>query len=807
MSDLSFNTVTDDAGKVRFSGIGSGIDYNALVEATISAKRIPIDSIEAKIETNQARIDALDELTTLTAALQGSLRDLYGNVTFGNSGDIFEAKSGYASASRTDTLAASDPASIVGFTVSNAALVGSHEMEVLQIAKANRFATANATTLTDDLGLAFGGVSGSISGSFDINGTTITVGAADTLKDLRDRINNANTGINATGVSSSIVTIGTSKNILVVTSDKTGVDIAVTNEIGGVLADLGISIDAGVTFANELQAAQKAQLRVDGLLDANIWQSAPIVSGSDLLSSYGVTAGTYAFDIRDSAGALLGTVSYSDTDSVTTLASSISAIAGVTASVVLDGGVQKLQIVGDAGVELNLLNDTDTVLTGLSIAKTDLIVERAENTIDDLYEGITLSLFQAEVGTTIKFDVEQDLNGVKTAITDFVEAYNAVKVFANSQTLVDEKTGEKINDAGALFSSRALADVESQLSSLLGAGADGTSTAFSVLNQIGISFVTDSGLSDPSLLYTLKINDQELNDALLNNPVDVKRLFALDFSSSDPRVSLLAFDSSTAYSATGYTLNIGQIGAGQYDAVEIADSTAKLNDAVNSFGATTTGSFTINGTAIAYDVTTDSLDSLITAINTAFPTGDVQARAVEDSTTLRDTLQILGTSTNLVVGGDTGDLLTSLGLTQTEDFIISANINGLADGSDDGSVITDGRLLTATSLTNASGLSLLYDGTTSLSGVQLDYSVGFGTKMYFALERTLAGGTGAIDAERNALEASNITGQERVDFMNDRLEYERDRLIERYVSMERALASMNTQKNYLTQITDAMFAS
>ena len=409
MSDLSFNTVTDDAGKVRFSGIGSGIDYNALVEATISAKRIPIDSIEAKIETNQARIDALDELTTLTAALQGSLRDLYGNVTFGNSGDIFEAKSGYASASRTDTLAASDPASIVGFTVSNAALVGSHEMEVLQIAKANRFATANATTLTDDLGLAFGGVSGSISGSFDINGTTITVGAADTLKDLRDRINNANTGINATGVSSSIVTIGTSKNILVVTSDKTGVDIAVTNEIGGVLADLGISIDAGVTFANELQAAQKAQLRVDGLLDANIWQSAPIVSGSDLLSSYGVTAGTYAFDIRDSAGALLGTVSYSDTDSV----------------------------------ELNLLNDTDTVLTGLSIAKTDLIVERAENTIDDLYEGITLSLFQAEVGTTIKFDVEQDLNGVKTAITDFVEAYNAVKVFANSQTLVDEKTAAR----------------------------------------------------------------------------------------------------------------------------------------------------------------------------------------------------------------------------------------------------------------------------------------------------------------------------------------------------------------------------
>ncbi|MGO1117868.1 flagellar filament capping protein FliD [Rhodovibrionaceae bacterium A322] len=807
MSDLNFNTVTGDDGSIRFSGIGSGIDYNALVEATMLAKRIPVDSIQADIDENQAQIDALDELSTLMAALQESLRDLYGNITFGNNSDIFEAKSGFATASRTDSQAASDPAAIMGFTISNAAQVGSHDVEVLQIAKAHRISTSNATSLTDDLGLAFGGASGSISGSFDINGTTINVGAADSIQDLRDRINNANTGANATGVSASVVTVGTGKNILVLTNDNTGEDIVIDNEVGSVLSDLGISADGGTTFTNELQAAQKAQLHVDGLLDSSVWESAAVTSGADLLSSYGVSAGAHSFEVRDTSGILLGTVNYNDTDSITTLASSIDAIAGVSASVINDNGVQRLQISGDGGTELNLTNDTDSVLSSLSVAKTDLVVERSENTVDDLFEGITLSLFQAEPGTTIKLDVEQDLNGVKSAITNFVDAYNAVKVFANSQTAIDEDTGEASSDAGALFSSRALADVESQLSSLLGAGAEGASPEFTVLKQIGLDFVTDTALSDPTQLYTLSIDDQKLNDALLNNPDDVKRLFAMDFSSSDPRISLLSFSGDTSYSETGYTLNIGQIGAGQLDASEVLDSSTLLNDAANSFGATTSGSFDINGTSISYDVTTDSLDSLVDAINAAFPLGDVQARIVEDSDTSNDTLQIYGSSTHVVVDNDTGDLLASLGLTQTEDFIISANINGSPDGSDDGSVITDGRLLTATDQSGANGLQLLYDGTTTVSGVQLDYSIGFGTNMFFALDKMLAGGVGAVDAERNALEAKNITATDRMEFLNDRLDYQREILIERYVNMESTLATLNTTKDYITQITDAMFNS
>src|SRR3546814_6183550 len=121
---------------------------------------------------------------------------------------------------------------------------------------------------------------GTVAGSFDCNGVTIDVLSSDTLQDLRDRINAANTGTTATGVSASIVSAGTNQNDIVLTADDTGEAITLDNDVGGVLGQLGISSDGGATLLNELQAPRTAKLYADGLLDSSKWQSATAASAS-----------------------------------------------------------------------------------------------------------------------------------------------------------------------------------------------------------------------------------------------------------------------------------------------------------------------------------------------------------------------------------------------------------------------------------------------------------------------------------------------------------------------------------------------
>jgi flagellar hook-associated protein 2 len=592
--NLNNLSVDSTSGRVSFSGLGSGIDYKAAVEGIMKARRIPVDRLEARVTENTEKITAYKDLKSLLSTLKDAMNKLRGAVTFGGAGDVFQAKSTFASTSRADGNTPSAAANLLGVTVTNAASLGSHTIEVTRIATAQKLGSRTFSSATTDLGTASGGAAGSISGSFSVNGTTITVGANDTLQDVRDRINNANTGATGTGVSASIVSVGTNQQVLVLTADKTGTPIALANDTNGVLNSLGISADGGTTYLNQLQAPQTAQFYADGLLDNSKWQSAAVASRSADVSTYaGVAAGTHSFEIRDGNGALLKTVSYSDTDDLDSLAAAITdAGAGITASVVADGSGFRLKVAKDDGSAITLTNDSNNLLSGLGMGKERLLIERPSNTVSDLFTGVTLSLYGAEAGTTVKLDVDRNLNGVKTAVTEFVDSFNAVRAFINLQNKLDDSTGEKADDAGPLFGARTLSDIESALSRIIGSGTRGVTKEYSALAQIGITFVDNNNLDDPLEADTLTINETKLDAILLSNPEDVRRLFAFDFSSSDPRVSLLSFTGSTTYKAGGYTLNLTHDGTnltgadinGEASSATVDGKTIAVTDATGAEG-------------------------------------------------------------------------------------------------------------------------------------------------------------------------------------------------------------------------------
>lgn len=695
VESLNLNNLTvDTSGKVSFSGLGSGIDYKAAIDGIIQARRIPVDRLETRITENTEKITAYKDLKALLSSLKDAMNSLRGAITLAGAGDVFQAKSTFASTSRADGNTPSAAGNLLGVTVTNAASLGSHTIEVTRIATAHKLGSRTFAGATSDLGTASGGAAGSISGSFSINGKTITVGANDTLQDVRDRINNANTGSTATGVSASIVSVGTNQHVLVLTADKTGTPITLADETNGVLASLGISGDGGTTYLNQLQAPQTAQFYADGLLDSSKWQSDAAASATADVSTYaGVSAGSHSFEIRDGNGALLKTVNYSETDDLVSLAAAITdAGAGISASVVADGSGFRLKVEKDDGSPITLTNDSDNLLSGLGMGKERLLIERTSNTVSDLFTGVTLSLYGAEAGTTVKLDVDRDLNGMKTAVTDFVDSFNEVRAFLNQQNKIDDATGEKAADAGPLFGARTLSDIESALSRIIGDGTRGVTKEFSSLAQVGIKFVDNNNIDDPLKADTLTIDETKLDAVLLSNPDDVRRLFAFDFSSSDPRVSLLGFTGQTTYNAAGYTLNL-------------------THDGTNLTGA---------------------------------------------------------------------------------------DINGVAS-----STTINGKTITVTDATGANGLKLFYAGTSDLSGVDIDFTVGIGAQLFFAIEGVLDETTGSIQGEIDTFTDQNELSETRIEEMLRRLDYQRETLTASYQRMELAITSMNRILDSIKQTFEA----
>ena len=156
-----------------------------------------------------------------------------------------------------------------------------------------------------------------------------------------------------------------------------------------------------------------------------------------------------------------------------------------------------------------------------------------------------------------------------------------------------------------------------------------------------------------------------------------------------------------------------------------------------------------------------------------------------------------------MVDNDSGDLLGALALT-TEDYLVgSANVGGAGDGSDDGTATASGRVITVTDQNGAEGLRLLYNGTGDASNIEVNFTIGVGAKLFFELDQMLDSQSGALQAEVDSLTSQNRAAQTRADEMIERLDYQRERLLERFIVMEQNLARMNSILDQIREITNA----
>ena len=176
--------------------------------------------------------------------------------------------------------------------------------------------------------------------------------------------------------------------------------------------------------------------------------------------------------------------------------------------------------------------------------------EYESNRIDDLIEGVSISLNKADASKEISIAVAADHEGVVSAVQDFVDEFNDIIKFISSQTkyVPDAKV------ASPLLGNRSASEVQSRLRAIAIQSVPGLASSLNRLSRIGVS-VTDSG----SLTFDSSKLTKALNGELEGvAPGDVRKLFGLTGSSNNAGVSWVLGSSRTTAATAAYQVDITQ---------------------------------------------------------------------------------------------------------------------------------------------------------------------------------------------------------------------------------------------------------
>ena len=203
-----------------FSGLASGVQWRDMVDQIMalesSRKLTPVTD---RKDTEQKRYDAWGSFSSLVAKFRDAVKSLRDGSAFGT----FKVD------------AAASPSSgraLVSASASGTATPGTYTVEVTDVARANKLSGNIVASASTALGL---------NGDFAVNGRVVSIVATDTLSQVRDRINAVNAGANASGVTASVLSTGSSAQRLVLTSEAAGSSgIELVDGSAGVLASLGV---------------------------------------------------------------------------------------------------------------------------------------------------------------------------------------------------------------------------------------------------------------------------------------------------------------------------------------------------------------------------------------------------------------------------------------------------------------------------------------------------------------------------------------------------------------------------------------
>jgi flagellar hook-associated protein 2 len=560
-------TTTLTSGAIRFTGLGSGTDFDSMVTKLLEVEQVHTKRLQTWRAGWEAKSESFDSLSASLLSLKTTLDSM-------DTPDEFLVKQ-----------VASSNSLVLSATADSAAEESSHQVEVVSLATNDMHMGAVIFASPDDV--VSGGTAGIFAFTAGSRQISVDVTSTTTLSQFANLINSDPDNRNA--VRASVINDGSGYRLQI-----RSMDLGAGNDfiVDDTLTSSNLLTNFGKDQFIETQNASNAQLRVDGFPLIPPSQTADILkttmagtASTDIISD---TGGTFKFAYAGTIHSI--TISASDTWD--DLAANITAATGVTASTADVDGSLEFTLTGEPGStnQISIINAPGTSVESLQArhfsqvqGATDGYIERTNNSISDIIPGVTMNL--TSTGTTT-LTTSLDPESVTENVQIFIESVNAVLQQIKEQTQV---TTVGSNVSGSLLTGNyGLQMIQQKIKNILaekGQGFDYDMDAIISLGSVGIT--TDTSEGSPTF-GLLTMDESAFSAALTSNPDAVARLFSADYYPSTKEIVGGVAVESSNFKFDSYIKGI--TGAGDFAVSYTVDAAGNITSAsINGYGANIDG--------------------------------------------------------------------------------------------------------------------------------------------------------------------------------------------------------------------------
>jgi len=479
--------------------IDNSFDWQSVVEQLVTIEKMPIARLQNEQAANNDKLASLGALNSLLSDLSASVVDLRSTTLF-----------------KSRTATSSTSGSTWSLTASSGATQGSFTIAVSQLATASKRVGAsgvssplNATNDVSGTTIATLATSTAITeGNFTVNGKTISVALTDSLQDVFDRIS-TETG----GAVTASYDAATDKVTL---SSAGEIELGAVNDSSNFLSALQLANNGTGTIASSGKlgsaslTATLAESRLAGSLNADVDGNGSF-SINGVTIDYNVNTDTLRgilTKINKSAAGV--TATYDAANDRFLLTNNATGDTGIGANEVSGGLLDAMGLTG--GSTLQRGNDAKFTVNG-----GDTITSKS-NTLTATEHGITGLTIKADSATTQTITVEADTAKMKGALEDFIEKFNLVQSFIETETAISTTADGRVTKA-TLGGNQEVERWATKLRTLAFGAISGLSSSMSRISDLGIDF--------DSISSQLKIKDAaKLETMLSENSDDIATFFA-----------------------------------------------------------------------------------------------------------------------------------------------------------------------------------------------------------------------------------------------------------------------------------------
>lgn len=426
-----------------------------------------------------------------------------------------------------------------------------------------------------------------------------------------------------------------------------------------------------------------------------------------------------------------------------------------------------------------------------------ITVSSASNQFEGVIEGLTINVSSANPSKPVNIGVSNDVESSRTAIEGFVDAFNSLMDFIDSQSRYDAES----NQAGMLLGNRNVQAIQNEIRNRLVFSVSGIDSNLNQLSAIGLKFNDSGKIFIDSAKLSKVLSGQA--DGVDNS--DVKRLFSLDGQSTNSGVEFLLGSTETQSSVSPIEVDITQ--AAERAVVTAGTSLAAstvIDSSNNTFEITVDGKE--SGTLQLAEGTytqTELAEHLESVINNA---SDFSGQSVSASV-INGNLKIQSDQFGLQseIAAFSGTALTDLGLT-TGDSDTGQDVVGrfIIDGAVE-EAVGSGRLLIGSSDNENTAdlqvrVTLNSSQITSDSESELTITRGFASQLDQIIGDMLDPVTGKIKTVKDSFDEQIESIDLSITNTEELIQLKSDQLISEFVAMEQALSSLkNTSSILLSQ--------